>query len=179
MNVINDKPRLSFIMLLTTSFTAYNKWPPCVADADIIFLSCGFFFFLLFFISTQQFLKLTCWFGFSLDLGLLWPPCVADADIIFLSCGFFFYLLSIFFSSPNLSRRRLDVCHTSTHGVVLECRSEMCCTRLAGNAEPEKRHLGTCAQLCRGTSLQLRHVSTIAKKPCSAAISPQHVFTIW
>ena len=28
-------------------------------------------------------------------------------------------LLSYFFSSPNLSRRRLDVCHTSTHGVVL------------------------------------------------------------
>jgi len=23
------------------------------------------------------------------------------------------------FSSPNLSRRRLDVCHTSTHGVAL------------------------------------------------------------
>jgi len=38
---------------------------------------------------------------------LLWPPCVADADIIFLSCDF--YLLSIFFSSPNLSGRRLDV----------------------------------------------------------------------
>ena len=29
-----------------------------------------------------------------------------------------FVLLS-FFSSPNLSRRRLDVCHTSTHGVAL------------------------------------------------------------
>ena len=28
----------------------------------------------------------------------------------------FFFLL---FSSPNLSRRRLDVCHTSTHGVAL------------------------------------------------------------
>ena len=28
-------------------------------------------------------------------------------------------LLSSFFSSPNLSRRRLDVCHTSTHGVAL------------------------------------------------------------
>jgi len=26
---------------------------------------------------------------------------------------------SSFFSSPNLSRRRLDVCHTSTHGVAL------------------------------------------------------------
>ena len=30
---------------------------------------------------------------------------------------FFFFYLS--FSSPNLSRRRLDVCHTSTHGVAL------------------------------------------------------------
>ena len=28
-------------------------------------------------------------------------------------------LLLSFFSSPNLSRRRLDVCHTSTHGVAL------------------------------------------------------------
>jgi len=28
----------------------------------------------------------------------------------------FFFL---FFSSPNLSRCRLDVCHTSTHGVAL------------------------------------------------------------
>ena len=27
-----------------------------------------------------------------------------------------FFLL---FSSPNLSRRRLDVCHTSTHGAAL------------------------------------------------------------
>ena len=26
---------------------------------------------------------------------------------------------SFFISSPNLSRRRLDVCHTSTHGVAL------------------------------------------------------------
>ena len=29
------------------------------------------------------------------------------------------FFLSFFFSSPNLSRRRLDVCHTSTHGVAL------------------------------------------------------------
>jgi len=35
----------------------------------------------------------------------------------FLSSSFFFILL--FYSSPNLSRRRLDVCHTSTHGVAL------------------------------------------------------------
>ena len=29
------------------------------------------------------------------------------------------YLLSFFFSSPNVSGRRLDVYHTSTHGVAL------------------------------------------------------------
>jgi len=29
------------------------------------------------------------------------------------------FLLSSIFSSPNLSRRRLDVGHTSTHGVAL------------------------------------------------------------
>jgi len=28
-------------------------------------------------------------------------------------------LSSFFFSLPNLSRRRLDVCHTSTHRVAL------------------------------------------------------------
>jgi len=38
--------------------------------------------------------------------------------IILLPCG---YCLSfyLFFSSPNLSGRRLDVYHTSTHGVAL------------------------------------------------------------
>jgi len=30
-----------------------------------------------------------------------------------------FLLLSCFLSSPNLSRRRLDVCHTATHIVAL------------------------------------------------------------
>jgi len=37
--------------------------------------------------------------------------------IIFLSRRLFFFLLLFF--SPNLSRRRLDVCHTSTHDVAL------------------------------------------------------------
>jgi len=40
-----------------------------------------------------------------------------DLVIIFSSCGFL--LLLSFFSSPNLSLRRLDVYHTSTHGVAL------------------------------------------------------------
>ena len=54
--------------------------------------------------------------------NLLWPLCVADADIIFLPCDFYlssFLLLPSFFSLPNLSGRRLDVYHTSTHGVAL------------------------------------------------------------
>jgi len=97
---------------------------------------------------------------------LLWPPCVADADIIFLSCVFFS------FSSPNLTGRRLDVCHRSTHDVVpsakLECRCETCCTRLAEKCRtqnsPKSRHLRTIVQLCRAISSHLRHVSTIGKK---------------
>ena len=50
------------------------SWPPCVADADIIFCSRGFFFF-------------------------LWPPYGTGQAIIFLSCGFFFYLFSRLFSA--------------------------------------------------------------------------------
>ena len=50
----------------------------------------------------------------QIAMALLWPLCVADADIIFLPCGFFF-----FFSSPNLGGHRVDVYHTSTHGVAL------------------------------------------------------------
>jgi len=49
----------------------------------------------------------------------LCPPCVANAVVMLLSC---FVLLSSFFlhvSSPNLSDRRLDVYHTSAHGVAL------------------------------------------------------------
>jgi len=60
----------------------------------------------------------------GLDCGLsgillLWPPCVADADIIFLPCSFFVSSIFFFYSSPNRSGRRLDVYHTSTHGVAL------------------------------------------------------------
>ena len=95
-------------------------------------------------------------------------------------CGHYIFVLfllsSFFFSSPNLSGRRLDVYHTSTHDVALvrlgpsatlECRSEMCCTRLAGNAGPKKSpkigHLGTIKQLCGAISSQLRHILTIGK----------------
>jgi len=93
---------------------------------------------------------------------VLWPPCcVADADIIFLPCGFFYFFLSFIFISPNLSRRRLDVYHTSLHtwcglGANLGCRCETCCTRINGNVgrkkSPKNRHLGPIAQICRAIS---------------------------
>ena len=51
---------------------------------------------------------------------LLWSPYGIGQTIIFLPCGYFF------FSSPNLSRCRLDVCHTSTHGVALVRISDAC-----------------------------------------------------
>jgi len=47
-------------------------------------------------------------------IHFLWSPYVIGQTIIFLPCDF--YLL---FSSPNLSGRRLDVYHTSAHGVAL------------------------------------------------------------
>ena len=35
------------------------------------------------------------------------------------TCSLLFVVALFFFSSPNLSRHRLHVCHTSTHGVAL------------------------------------------------------------
>ena len=92
-------------------------WPPCVADADTIFMDA-----------------LCNRAGhYILPCGFLWPPYVIGQTIImvalcnradhyifilFLSSSSFFFLL-LFFSSPNLSGRRLDVYHTLAHGVAL------------------------------------------------------------
>ena len=54
----------------------------------------------------------------SVCCRLLWSPYVIGQTIIFLPCDFYL-LSSFFFFSPNLSGRRLDVYHTSTHGVAL------------------------------------------------------------
>ena len=65
------------------------------------------------------------WSPYGIGQTIILLPCdffMADlcnrGAIIFLPCSFFpssFF----FFSSPNLSGRRSDVCHTSTHGVAL------------------------------------------------------------
>ena len=41
------------------------------------------------------------------------------ADHYIFALWFLLLLSSLFISSPNLSRRRLDACHTYTHGVAL------------------------------------------------------------
>jgi len=97
-------------------------------------------------------------------------------------CGHFifilWFLLLSFSSSPNLSLRRLDVYHTSTHDVALVQISNAglkcaACGSLKiqdAKKSPKIRHLGTIAQLCRVVSSQLRHVSTIGKNVLSSNI---------
>jgi len=105
-----------------------------------------------------------------MSMNYLWPPyvigqAVIGQAIIFLPCGF--YLSIYLFSSPNLSGHRLDVYHTSTHGVALvriyNAGLKCAARRLAANTGRKKvaknRHLGTIAQLCRAISSQLRHIS--------------------
>jgi len=62
----------------------------------------------------------------------------------------------------------------------LECRSEMCCMRLAGNAGPKKSlKIVICAPLHNFVGLYLRkaHIDNW-KKMLNSNISP-HVLTIW
>jgi len=69
-----------------------------------------------------------------------------------LSCSSFFFI-----SSPILSRRRLDVYHTSTHGVALvriwnaglKCAVRGSLKVQDAKKSPKIRHLRTIAQLCR------------------------------
>ena len=49
------------------------------------------------------------------DVLIMVALCNSETIYIFI----LFLLLLLFFSSPNLSSRRLDVYHTSAHGVVL------------------------------------------------------------
>jgi len=93
-----------------------------------------------------------------------------DQNLAFVFYGRpWFLLLSFYlFSSPNLSRPRLDVYHTSTHDVALVWIWDAglkCAARGSLEMQDAKNlHFGTIAQLCRALSSQLRHVLTIGKK---------------
>jgi len=107
---------------------------------------------------------------------LLWPPYGIGQAITFLPCGFFFFYLLLPFSSPNLSRRTLDVYHTSTHDVALVRIKDAGLKRAACSSlkipDTKIRHLGTIAQLCSAISSQFRHVSAIGKKPVKQQYLP-------
>jgi len=79
----------------------------------------------------------------------------------------YIFLAFFFFSSPNLSGRRLDVYHTSTHGVALVRIYNAGLKRAARRSlkipDAKNGHLSTIAQLCPAISSQLRHVLTIGK----------------
>jgi len=99
------------------------------------------------------------------------------------SSSSFFFL----FSSPNVSRRRLDVYNTSTHGVALVRISD---AGLKGSARgsleiqdakksPKNRHLGTIAQLCQAIySFAIKARIDNRKNFLNSNISP-HILTIW
>jgi len=61
--------------------------------------------------------KLSSFFIFNYNYGR--PMVGIGQVIIFLPYDFYLLLSSFFFSSPNPSGRRLDVYHTSAHGVAL------------------------------------------------------------
>ena len=104
--------------------------------------------------------SLVCFLMPSIIMVALWNR--ADYYIFALWFLLSFFLLS-FFSLPNLSGRRLDVCHTSTHGVALVRILDAGLKRAARGSlkiqDAKNCHLRTIVQLCRAISSQLRHVS--------------------
>ena len=132
------------------------------------------FKFTFLFVWVWHFCIFFCFSIHYLVVVFLWPPCVIEQVIIFFPCGFFLSFYLSFFSSPRSQRSQIG-CLPYFYtwrgpSADLECRSKMCCSRLAANTGRKKvaknRHLGTIAQLRRAKASQLRHVSTIGKKTC-------------
>ena len=103
----------------------------------------------------------------------LWSPYGIGQAIIFLPCDVF-CLLSFFciFSSLNLSRRRLDVYHTFTHGMALVRIYDAGLKRVARGSlkiqdaqNRSPKFIWAPSHIFVGLYLRsLRHVSTIGKK---------------
>jgi len=94
-----------------------------------------------------------------------------------------FLLSFFFFSSPNLSRRRLDVCHTWCGlSANLGCRSKTWSTRLAEIQHTKNRQkIATWAPSHNFVGLYIRNYSTYqqSKKNLLSSNSPAHGLTIW
>jgi len=94
-------------------------WTDCYNDCVQMFCSSVPFVFSFRICILYVCIFIVLFLLFSFLVFLLWPPYVIGQTIIFLPCDFYLSSSSFFFSSPNLSGRRLDVYHTSTHGVAL------------------------------------------------------------
>ena len=97
---------------------------------------------------------------FLVPCGKIWlRPTLYFGPVV--SSSSFFYL----FSSPNLSRPRLDVYHTNDVALVriLDSGLKHAARSSLEMQDAKNRHLRTIAQICRATSSQLKHVSTIKK----------------
>ena len=96
-----------------------------------------------------------------------------------------FLLPSFFISSPNLSRRRLDVCHTSTHGVALVRISDAGVKRAAcGSLKiqdaknrqklPSGHHCTTLSGYIFTTKADIDNRKKLVKQQYLLQISPQY-----
>jgi len=94
--------------------------------------------------------------------SLILVSCLAELMLIYgrpawqMRTLYFRPLVTSFFSSLNLSRRRLDVCHTSTDGVALVRISNAGLKRAARGSlkiqDAKIRHLGIITQVTRAIS---------------------------
>jgi len=85
----------------------------------------------------------------------------------FLQSSIFFYLFFLVLSQQSPSGCLPYFCTWRGLRANLECGSEMCCTRLAGNTRRKNdtkcRHLRTIEQVCGAISSQLRHIDNRKK----------------
>jgi len=92
-------------------------------------------------------------------------------------------VISSFYGRPNLSRHRLDVCQTSTHGVALVriYNAGLKCTAhgLLKNAGCKKSPSGHHRTTLSGYIFPNKARIDNGKRTCQAAISPPHVPAIW
>jgi len=139
-NLTATQPRL------TRSAVQWQQWYPIawftltriIKDNLIMFRhTFRYGLFLRFVFSTPTTTAVSCLRCCTTPYGVMAALCNRADHYIF--ALWFLSSIFFFFSSPNLSGRRLDVYHTSIHGVAsanLECRRK-------------KRHFGTIAQFCR------------------------------
>ena len=101
--------------------------------------------------------------------------CNRAGHYIFAMVSFFYLSFFSHLISAATDWMSTILLHMACRSVNLECRSEMCCSRLAANTGCKKvaknHHLGTIVQLCQAISSQLRHISTIGKNLLSSSIS--------